>query len=83
MSDIKLFQLNNGKATELQGDASATYAKQLDIEVAERQAEFLRSCGCTLGQGYLYARPGPAVEVEKWLRKNARRVSGRAAGCRR
>ena len=31
MSDIKLFQLNNGKAIELQGDASATYAKQLEI----------------------------------------------------
>lgn len=34
----------------------------------ESQAEFLRSCGCTLGQGYLYARPAPAADVTAWLR---------------
>ncbi|OHC68922.1 MAG: hypothetical protein A2045_17590 [Rhodocyclales bacterium GWA2_65_20] len=34
----------------------------------ESQADFLRSCGCSLSQGYLYARPAPAADVEAWLR---------------
>lgn len=34
----------------------------------ESQADFLRSCGSTLGQGYLYARPAPAADVTDWLR---------------
>lgn len=34
----------------------------------ESQADFLRSCGCSLSQGYLYARPAPAADVEVWLR---------------
>lgn len=29
------------------------------------QVEFLRNCGCLLGQGYLYSRPVPAADVEK------------------
>ena len=39
----------------------------------ESQADFLRACGCTLGQGYLYARPAPAGQVEIWLREYAGR----------
>ncbi|MFZ2853351.1 MAG: EAL domain-containing protein [Rhodocyclaceae bacterium] len=34
----------------------------------ESQADFLRACGCTVGQGYLYAHPAPAAEFEGWLR---------------
>ena len=34
----------------------------------ESQADFLRSCGCTTGQGYLYARPGTAADIGDWLR---------------
>jgi diguanylate cyclase (GGDEF)-like protein/PAS domain S-box-containing protein len=37
----------------------------------ESQADFLRACGCTLGQGYLYARPAPAAQTEVWLRGHA------------
>jgi diguanylate cyclase (GGDEF)-like protein len=33
----------------------------------ERQAAFLRSAGCSLGQGYLFARPMPAKQFETLL----------------
>ena len=36
----------------------------------EQQADFLRSCKCAIGQGYMYSRPIPAAEMEAWL--NAR-----------
>ncbi len=39
------------------------------VETAE-QAEFLRHVGCDIIQGYLYARPMPAVEYEKLIRKD-------------
>ncbi|MCR4788792.1 MAG: EAL domain-containing protein [Lachnospiraceae bacterium] len=38
------------------------------VETAE-QAEFLRHVGCDTIQGYLYAKPMPAVEYEKLIRK--------------
>ncbi|HJW24884.1 MAG TPA: EAL domain-containing protein [Rhodocyclaceae bacterium] len=41
----------------------------------DRQAAFLRACGCAVGQGYLYARPAPAADVAEWLRRH-----GSAAG---
>jgi diguanylate cyclase (GGDEF)-like protein len=37
----------------------------------ERQAERLGELGCDLGQGYLFARPMPAVDVRKLLRGDA------------
>jgi diguanylate cyclase (GGDEF)-like protein/PAS domain S-box-containing protein len=36
------------------------------VETRE-QAEFLRDCGCTAAQGYLFARPLAADEVAAWL----------------
>jgi EAL domain-containing protein (putative c-di-GMP-specific phosphodiesterase class I) len=35
------------------------------------QAAFLQTNGCHMVQGYLYARPQPAAEVEVLLRKGA------------
>jgi predicted signal transduction protein with EAL and GGDEF domain len=36
------------------------------VETAE-QLERLRSLGCDRMQGYLFARPRPAPELESWL----------------
>jgi predicted signal transduction protein with EAL and GGDEF domain len=33
----------------------------------EHQAEVLRACGCLAAQGYLFARPQPAADFEKWM----------------
>ena len=38
----------------------------------EQQAVLLRSIGCTLGQGYYFARPQPAEAVEELIGKRAR-----------
>lgn len=34
------------------------------------QAQFLESCGCDTAQGYLYAKPMPVQEAEKYLKNN-------------
>jgi diguanylate cyclase (GGDEF)-like protein/PAS domain S-box-containing protein len=39
------------------------------VETAE-QSSFLRSIGCDQGQGYLYARPMPAIAFESWLKSD-------------
>ncbi|MGZ5387690.1 MAG: putative bifunctional diguanylate cyclase/phosphodiesterase [Solirubrobacterales bacterium] len=36
------------------------------IETAE-QLEFIKACGCPLGQGFHLARPMPASDLERWL----------------
>lgn len=43
----------------------------------ERQADFLRACGCPTAQGYLYARPQPAAELEKWIGQRGRDLGAR------
>ena len=40
------------------------------VETLE-QAGFLRGLGCTAAQGYLYAPPMPADQLEEWLRSRA------------
>ena len=35
---------------------------------APEQVDFLRSIGCDLVQGYVYARPMPAEELKAWMR---------------
>lgn len=37
----------------------------------EGQAAFLKACGCTTAQGYLYSKPQPAACFEHWLRECA------------
>jgi diguanylate cyclase (GGDEF)-like protein/PAS domain S-box-containing protein len=52
-------------------------ARHLHIQViaegieAYQQSEILRKLGCTIGQGYLFARPMPADLCLKFLRDNA------------
>jgi diguanylate cyclase (GGDEF)-like protein/PAS domain S-box-containing protein len=52
-------------------------ARHLQIEViaegieAYQQVEILRRLGCTIGQGFLFARPMPADEILKLLRNDA------------
>ena len=52
-------------------------ARHLHIEViaegieAYQQVEILRRLGCTIGQGFLFARPMPADEIVKLLRDSA------------
>jgi diguanylate cyclase (GGDEF)-like protein/PAS domain S-box-containing protein len=52
-------------------------ARHLHIEViaegieAYQQVEILRRLGCTVGQGFLFARPMPADEIVKLLRDSA------------
>ena len=52
-------------------------AQTLKIDVVaegvetESQAAFLLRCGCTTAQGYLYSKPQPAVDFEKWLSARA------------
>src|SRR5450631_1124584 len=52
-------------------------ARHLHIEViaegieAYQQVEILRRLGCTVGQGFLFARPMPADEIMKLLRDDA------------
>ena len=48
-------------------------AKELGIQVisegveTEEQAMMLQSLGCTLAQGYLYAKPAPPAALEQIL----------------
>jgi EAL domain-containing protein (putative c-di-GMP-specific phosphodiesterase class I) len=61
-------------------------AQTLKIDVVaegvetESQAAFLLRCGCTTAQGYLYSKPQPAADFEKWLRARAPRSELAAAG---
>jgi EAL domain-containing protein (putative c-di-GMP-specific phosphodiesterase class I) len=53
--------------------AVIAFANSLDLTVVAEgienavQAEQLRALGCTLGQGYFFARPLPAPELERFL----------------
>jgi len=53
------------------------------IETAE-QAAWFTSLGCRFGQGYLFARPMPPVEVERYLRRrqSATRTESHSARAR-
>jgi diguanylate cyclase (GGDEF)-like protein len=52
-------------------------AQAFELEVVaegvetESQAAFLRACGCTTAQGYLYSKPRCAAELETWMEERA------------
>lgn len=41
----------------------------------ENQSNFLRSIGCSIGQGFLYSKPVPLIEYEELLKYNKNTVS--------
>ena len=45
----------------------STTAEGIDDDHTRKQ---LATLGCTHGQGYLFARPGPADEFEQFVRAN-------------
>ena len=51
-----------GLSQKLRVDSTAEGVETLE------QAEFLRGLGCTMAQGYLYARPMPPDQLLAWLR---------------
>jgi predicted signal transduction protein with EAL and GGDEF domain len=44
------------------------------------QADWFRSLGCRLGQGYLYARPMAAPDLDRYLRARLAAVPGGGKG---
>jgi diguanylate cyclase (GGDEF)-like protein len=61
-------------------DAVLSIAGNFDFETLaegieeEAQADFLRSAGCALGQGYLFARPMPASQFDELLARQNKGV---------
>ena len=61
-------------------------AETLKLEVVaegvetERQAAFLKACGCRAAQGYMYAKPQPAADFEKWIALRASEHNGMPPG---
>lgn len=86
---ITLLKLDRSFITDIERDniayeivsAVIRIAKSKKIEIiAEgiengRQAEILRKAGCDFGQGYLYGKPMPAEELQKFFEKNAKERS--------
>lgn len=67
-------------------EAMIGIAKRLGMETiaegieTQEQAEWLRSMGCRLGQGYLYAQAVPASVVVELLQRFGRKAEGEAPG---
>ena len=61
--------------------ASIEMARALDLSVVaegvetEQQLNCLRELSCSLAQGYFFARPAPAAEIESLLRRQPHRSS--------
>ncbi len=54
----------------------AMLAKQFGMQIVaegiekQLQADFLKTLGCDIGQGYLYAKPMPLAELLEWVRRH-------------
>lgn len=54
-------------------------ARALDKDVVaegietQQQLDFLRGEGCTIAQGFLFARPMPSADLERWIRQRTER----------
>lgn len=61
-------------------ESALEMAKRLElVSVAEgietlEDWRLLQRCGCAVGQGYLIAKPMPAVEIPAWLRSHRKRL---------
>lgn len=61
---------------------TVSLARALGLEVVAEGVETieqlvqLRVLGCDAGQGYLWTRPAPAAELERWWIKHGERVAG-------
>jgi len=60
------------------------HALSIDIVVegveTREEAEILRMLGCRHAQGYHFARPMPAADIPKWLKRHARTVDPASDG---
>jgi EAL domain-containing protein (putative c-di-GMP-specific phosphodiesterase class I) len=65
--------LAHGSSDMALSEAIIVMAHKLDLQViaegveTEEQRELLVAAGCDYAQGYLFAKPMPAKELEKWL----------------
>lgn len=68
--------LENGERALGLLEGVLSLARQMHLKVVaegietQAQAELLRSLGCPLAQGYLYSKPLPAHEAERFLRQS-------------
>ncbi|HEY9735527.1 MAG TPA: EAL domain-containing protein [Trichocoleus sp.] len=66
-------RLSSGSNETVQMIVSLAHSMGVDVvaEGIETQTELeaLQALGCEFGQGYLFARPMPAEEVERWLQR--------------
>jgi diguanylate cyclase (GGDEF)-like protein len=80
---VDRLKIDRAFVTEITGSARGSSIAEMVIELGrslglsivaegvedERQAQILQTLGCTLAQGFLFARPLPAEQLIEWLGK--------------